>query len=61
MTYTFVGNKDYIDEEISKIRKNFSLENIVTYNLEEDLINKVIEDLRIGRDRVLRECWRKID
>ena len=45
MTYTFVGNKDYIDEEISKIRKNFSLENIVTYNLEEDLINKVIEDL----------------
>lgn len=45
MTYTFVGNKDYIDEEKSKIRKNFSLENIVTYNLEEDLINKVIEDL----------------
>src|SRR5574344_1820357 len=45
MTYTFVGNKDYIDEEISKISKNFSLENIVTYNLEEDLINKVIEDL----------------
>lgn len=45
MTYTFVGNKDYIDEEINKISKNFSLENIVTYNLEEDLINKVIEDL----------------
>lgn len=45
MTYTFVGNKDYIDEEINKISKNFSLENIVTYNLEEDLVNKVIEDL----------------
>ena len=30
MTYTFVGNKDYIDEEINKISKNFSLENIVT-------------------------------
>lgn len=45
MTYTFVGNKDYIDEELNKISKNFSLENIVTYNLEEDLVNKVIEDL----------------
>ncbi|MGM9879330.1 MAG: DNA polymerase III subunit delta [Bacilli bacterium] len=45
MTYTFVGNKDYIDEELVKIKKDFSLENIVIYNLEEDMPKRIIEDL----------------
>lgn len=45
MTYTFVGNKDYILEELRKISKDYSLENIVYYDLEENSINKVIEDL----------------
>lgn len=45
MTYTFVGNKDYIDEELNKISKQFLKENVVTYNLEEDMISKVLEDV----------------
>ena len=45
MTYTFVGEKDFLNREISKISKSFSLENIVHYNLEEDSINSVIQDL----------------
>ena len=45
MTYTFIGEKDYIEKEINKISKSFNTENIVRYNLEETSINKVIEDL----------------
>ena len=45
MTYTFVGNKDYLDREINKISKSFSAENIVHYNLIDDSINAVIQDL----------------
>ena len=45
MTYTFVGEKDFLDREISKISKDFSSENIVNYNLSEDNINSVIQDL----------------
>ena len=45
MTYTFIGEKDYIEKEINKISKSFNIENIVRYNLEETSINKVIEDL----------------
>lgn len=45
MTYTFIGEKDYIQKEISKISKTFNQENIARYNLEEININKVIEDL----------------
>ena len=45
MTYTFIGEKDYIEKEISKISKNFNQENIVRYNLEDTSINKAIEDL----------------
>ena len=45
MTYTFVGDKDFLDREISKISKSFSSENIVHYNLAEDSINSVIQDL----------------
>lgn len=45
MTYTLVGLKDYIDEEISKISKGFTPENIVTYNIETNELEKVIEDL----------------
>ena len=45
MTYTFVGEKDFLNKEINKISKSFSLENIVHYNLEEDSINSVIQDL----------------
>ena len=45
MTYTFIGEKDYIEKETNKISKSFNIENIVRYNLEETSINKVIEDL----------------
>ena len=45
MTYTLVGLKDYIDEEINKISKSFIPENIVTYNIETNELEKVIEDL----------------
>ena len=45
MTYTFIGEKDYIEKEINKISKSFNIENIVRYNLEETSINKVIEAL----------------
>jgi len=45
MTYTLVGNKDYINEELNKLSKDFSEENIVTYNLEEIPFFKVLEDL----------------
>lgn len=45
MTYTLVGNKDYIDEKIHKISKDFNEENTVTYNLQEIPFFKVIEDL----------------
>lgn len=45
MTYTFIGEKDYIQKEVSKISKVFNQENIARYNLEEININKVIEDL----------------
>ncbi len=45
MTYTFIGDKDFLNREISKISKSFSSENIVCYNLVEDSINSVIQDL----------------
>ena len=45
MTYTLVGLKDYIDEEISKISKDFTLENIVIYNIETNELEKLLEDL----------------
>lgn len=45
MTYTLVGLKDYIDEEINKISKGFTPENIVTYNIETNELEKVLEDL----------------
>ena len=45
MTYTFIGEKDYIQKEVSKVSKAFNQENIARYNLEEININKVIEDL----------------
>lgn len=45
MTYTLVGNKDYVLEEISKLEKGFGNENIVSYDLENALFDKVLEDL----------------
>ena len=45
MTYTFVGNKDYIKKEIAKIAKKFNEENIVNYDLEEVSITTVLQDL----------------
>lgn len=45
MTYTFIGEKDYINNEINKIAKEFPIENIVHFNLEESSIKAVIEDL----------------
>ena len=45
MTYTFVGDKDFLNREIIKISKSFSSENIAHYDLTEDSINSVIQDL----------------
>ncbi len=45
MIYTFVGQKDLIEEEVRKITKDFNSEAIVIYDLEEVPIEKVIEDL----------------
>ena len=45
MTYTFIGEKNYIEKEISKLSKDFNEENIVRFNLEEQSINLVIQEL----------------
>ena len=45
MTYTFIGEKDYIQKEIDKLSKSFNSENIVTYDIDNTDIKKVIEDL----------------
>ena len=45
MTYTFIGNKEYIKKEIEKISEKFNIENITHYNLVEESIEKVIQDL----------------
>lgn len=45
MTYTFIGDKDYLVREINKISKSFSIENIVHFDLNEDSINMAIQDL----------------
>ena len=45
MTYTFIGNKEYIKKEIEKISEKFNIENITHYNLTEESIDKAIQDL----------------
>ncbi len=45
MTYTFVGNKDFIKKETEKISEKFNAENITYYNLTEESVDKVIQDL----------------
>lgn len=45
MTYTFIGNKEYIKKEIEKISEKFNIENITHYNLAEESIDKAIQDL----------------
>ena len=55
MTYTFVGNKDYIEKEIKKILAKES--NIITYDLEENTFGEVLEDLNtislFGRKNII--------
>lgn len=45
MTYTFSGHKDYVSNEISKIKKSFSSENISIYDLDADSIDSAICDI----------------
>ena len=45
MTYTFIGNKEYIKKEIEKISEKFNIENITHYNLTEESVDKAIQDL----------------
>ena len=45
MTYTFIGDKNYIQREINSLCEDFSSENISHYNLEENAFDKVLEDL----------------
>ena len=65
MTYTFIGEKDYVQKEVSKISQAFNQENIVRYNLEETNVGKVIEDLNtislFGNKLVIANSINKID
>ena len=45
MTYTFVGEKAYINKELDKLISKYQAENIVRYNLIEHNIENVIQDL----------------
>lgn len=45
MTYTFVGDKDYLDREVSRIANGFSSENVIHYDLLNNSIDSVIQDL----------------
>lgn len=45
MTYTFVGDKDYLDREVSRIANGFSSENVIHYDLLNNNIDSVIQDL----------------
>lgn len=45
MTYTLVGNRDYVFEEINRLQRSFCDENIVSYDLEDVSMDRVIEDL----------------
>lgn len=45
MTYTFVGDKDYLDREVSRIANGFSSENVIHYDLLNNSIDFVIQDL----------------
>ena len=45
MTYTFVGEKAYIDKELDKLISKYQAENIARYNLIEHNIENVIQDL----------------
>ena len=45
MTYTFLGNKDFVTKEINKLLENYSEEEISSYDLEESSIKDVLEDL----------------
>lgn len=45
MTYTFCGNKDYIDIEIKKIKEDFSENNISIYDMGECEIEDALCDL----------------
>ncbi len=65
MTYTFVGNKDYIKVEIDKLIEKEKSSNIINYSLEEVSIKKVIEELNtislFGKKIVIVKDLEKID
>ena len=43
MTYTLVGQKDYVLEEVNRIEKG--QDNVIGYNLEEDSLKDAIIDI----------------
>ncbi|MDO4369421.1 MAG: DNA polymerase III subunit delta [bacterium] len=45
MTYTFCGNKDYIDIEVKKIESDFEVNNISTYDLNVSSMKDAISDI----------------
>ena len=45
MNYTFLGNKDFVTKEINDLIKDYNDEEIGYYNLEEDSIDRVLEDI----------------
>ena len=45
MTYTLVGNKDFVSKELDIILKSFSKEEISSYYLNENNISDVLEDV----------------
>lgn len=45
MTYTLLGNKDFVSKELDSILKDYLKEEISTYDLEINSIKEVLEDL----------------
>ena len=45
MTYTLLGNKDFVIKELNSILKDYQKEEISTYDLEENTIKEVLDDL----------------
>lgn len=45
MTYTLCGNRDYIRVELEKIKRNFDLSNVSSYDMNSSSFDEVIRDL----------------
>ena len=51
MTYTLLGNKDFVLKELDSILKDYNKEEISTYDLEDNSIKEVLDDLNTLLDK----------